>query len=84
MISRTENAKTAEVKNFLDELKNLVRHGQDMLRTTGGVVKERACGAAKKTDAVVRENPYYSVGVAFGAGILLGVLVSGYFGGEED
>jgi ElaB/YqjD/DUF883 family membrane-anchored ribosome-binding protein len=31
--------------------------------------------AAKKTDAVIREHPYESIGVAFGLGVLIGVLV---------
>ena len=31
--------------------------------------------AAKKTDAVIRDHPYESIGVAFGIGLLVGVLV---------
>ena len=31
--------------------------------------------AAKKADVVVREHPYESIGVAFGVGLLIGVLV---------
>ena len=34
-----------------------------------------AKAAAKKADAVVREHPYESIGVAFGVGLLIGVLV---------
>jgi ElaB/YqjD/DUF883 family membrane-anchored ribosome-binding protein len=34
-----------------------------------------AKAAAKKADAVIREHPYQSVGVAFGVGVLIGVLV---------
>ena len=33
-----------------------------------------AKAAAKKADAVVREHPYESIGVAFGVGLLIGVL----------
>jgi ElaB/YqjD/DUF883 family membrane-anchored ribosome-binding protein len=32
--------------------------------------------AAKATDKVIREHPYESMGVAFGVGLLIGVLVS--------
>ncbi|HOX56761.1 MAG TPA: DUF883 domain-containing protein [Candidatus Paceibacterota bacterium] len=35
-----------------------------------------AKAAAKKADVVVREHPYHSVGVAFGVGLLIGVLVA--------
>jgi len=31
--------------------------------------------AAKKADTVIREHPYESLGVAFGVGIVIGVLV---------
>lgn len=32
--------------------------------------------AAKKADTVIREHPYESIGVAFGVGVLLGVLLT--------
>jgi len=32
--------------------------------------------AAQKADAVIREHPYESLGVAFGVGLLIGVLVT--------
>lgn len=35
-----------------------------------------AKAAAKKADMVIREHPYESLGVAFGVGLLIGVLVS--------
>jgi ElaB/YqjD/DUF883 family membrane-anchored ribosome-binding protein len=38
------------------------------------VAKARA--AAKQADVVIREHPYESIGVAFGVGLLIGVLVS--------
>ena len=38
-------------------------------------VKEKTVAAAKATDHVIREHPYQSIGVALGAGLLIGVLV---------
>ena len=35
----------------------------------------RAKAAAKKADTVIREHPYESIGLAFGIGLLIGVLV---------
>jgi len=35
-----------------------------------------AKAAAKKADTVIREHPYESIGVAFGIGLLIGVLVT--------
>jgi len=37
---------------------------------------ETAREAAKKADTVIRTHPYESIGVAFGVGLLIGVLVT--------
>jgi ElaB/YqjD/DUF883 family membrane-anchored ribosome-binding protein len=39
-------------------------------------LEERALAGVKATDRMVREYPYQSIGVAFGAGMLLGVLAN--------
>lgn len=39
-------------------------------------MNEKAVEGAKATDRVIRANPYQSIGVAFGIGILIGVLVT--------
>jgi ElaB/YqjD/DUF883 family membrane-anchored ribosome-binding protein len=38
-------------------------------------VEERAFAGAKATDKIIREHPYQSIGIAFGIGLLIGVLV---------
>ena len=38
-------------------------------------VEERAIAGAKATDKIIREHPYQSLGIAFGVGLLIGVLV---------
>jgi ElaB/YqjD/DUF883 family membrane-anchored ribosome-binding protein len=37
---------------------------------------QKAAEGARATDRVIRANPYQSIGVAFGLGILIGVLVT--------
>jgi len=39
-------------------------------------LEEKAIAGAKVTDQVIREHPYQSIGVAFGVGLLIGVLVT--------
>ncbi len=39
-------------------------------------MEEKTVAAAKATDKVIREHPYESIGIAFGFGLLLGVLAS--------
>jgi len=38
-------------------------------------LEQKSVEAAKATDQTIREHPYESVGVAFGIGLLLGVLL---------
>ena len=39
-------------------------------------LQDNAVETAKMTDHVIREHPYESIGVAFGVGLLIGVLVT--------
>ena len=39
-------------------------------------LEEKAVAGAKATDKVIREHPYQSIGIAFGVGVLIGVLVT--------
>ena len=39
-------------------------------------LEEKAIAGAKATDKVIRDHPYQSIGVAFGIGVLIGVLVT--------
>jgi len=43
-------------------------------RATCNRLQEKAAAAAKATDKTVRDNPYYAIGIAFGAGMLVGLL----------
>ena len=38
-------------------------------------LEEKTIATAKAADKVIREHPYESIGVAFGVGLLIGVLV---------
>jgi len=38
-------------------------------------LEEKTIAAAKATDRTIREHPYESIGIAFGVGLLVGVLV---------
>ena len=40
------------------------------------VLQEKATEKAKVADEVIRQHPYESMGVAFGLGLLLGVIVN--------
>ena len=39
-------------------------------------LEEKALAGARATDKIIREYPYQSIGIAFGIGLLIGVLVN--------
>jgi ElaB/YqjD/DUF883 family membrane-anchored ribosome-binding protein len=39
-------------------------------------LQDETVAAAKATDKAVREHPYQAIGIAFGVGVLIGVLVT--------
>jgi ElaB/YqjD/DUF883 family membrane-anchored ribosome-binding protein len=48
----------------------------EVAKETQRKLQDRAVAGAKATDKMIREHPYESVGIAFGIGMLLGVLVN--------
>jgi ElaB/YqjD/DUF883 family membrane-anchored ribosome-binding protein len=41
-----------------------------------GDVQDRAVAQARVADEVIRDHPYQSIGIAFGVGALLGILMA--------
>jgi ElaB/YqjD/DUF883 family membrane-anchored ribosome-binding protein len=81
------HAVTEDAENFVREtgsgLSEKAREARARLAASlasarAGLTKlnEKAIAGAKATDRVIRDNPYQSIGVAFGLGILIGVLVT--------
>ena len=56
-----------------EEIKSDVRAALD---ETMAVVSEKSRLAARYTDRRVQENPWTSVGIGFGAGVLFGALIT--------
>lgn len=48
----------------------------EMARETQRRLQERAMEGVKVTDRAIREHPYQAIGVAFGVGLLIGVLAT--------
>lgn len=47
----------------------------ERLKTSSRRIEEKAVKGVEAADTIIREHPYESLGVAFGLGLLLGVLV---------
>jgi ElaB/YqjD/DUF883 family membrane-anchored ribosome-binding protein len=48
----------------------------EVAKDTRRKLEEKAIASARATDQLIRENPYQSIGIAFGVGMLLGVLIN--------
>ena len=48
----------------------------EVAKETRHKLEERAVAGAKEADRLVREYPYQSLGIAFGIGLLIGVLAN--------
>jgi ElaB/YqjD/DUF883 family membrane-anchored ribosome-binding protein len=58
------------------ELRTRLSHALESARHTAQRLEEKTVEAAKAADRAIREHPYQSLGVAFGLGVLIGVLVA--------
>jgi ElaB/YqjD/DUF883 family membrane-anchored ribosome-binding protein len=61
---RLSDASKAELENALERVK-----------TRGQRIKQQALAGVRATDRVIRRYPYQSLGVVFGLGVLVGVLL---------
>ena len=68
-VSEKAREARARLSTALDRTKNTITELQH--QAVAGVK-----AAAHKTDTVIREHPYESIGVALGVGLLIGVLVT--------
>jgi ElaB/YqjD/DUF883 family membrane-anchored ribosome-binding protein len=59
-----------------DEVRERLTAALDAAKRTCLQLEGKAVEGAKAADKVVREHPYQSIGVAFGVGLLIGVLVA--------
>ena len=58
------------------ELRDRLAAALEAAKATCQRVEEKAIAGAKVADKTIRDHPYESIGVAFGVGLLIGVLVS--------
>ncbi len=65
-----------EAGDKFDELRGRLRSALDNGRYSIEHLREEATRRARQADQLVRENPYYAVGIAAGIGAVIGILVS--------
>jgi len=58
------------------ELRAKLKAAVDKAKALYDRLEEKSVAAAKATDRAVREHPYEAMGLAFGVGLLIGVLAA--------
>ena len=60
----------------VSEARSRLAAALESAKATCQQLEEKTIAAAKATDRTIREHPYESIGIAFGLGLLVGVLVA--------
>ena len=68
-------ATAGQAGDKMSELRSRLSTVLESAKATCHRIEEKAVAGAKVADKTIREHPYESVGVAFGVGLLIGVLV---------
>ncbi len=69
-------ATTSDVSEKTKEVRSRLKETLEQAKVTYRRLQDKTVAAAKATDKVIREHPYESLGIAFGVGLLIGVLVA--------
>jgi ElaB/YqjD/DUF883 family membrane-anchored ribosome-binding protein len=64
-----------ELLQQTQELQQKLKGAMDLLGVSAENIGEKAKAGAKAADRVIRANPYAAIGVALGAGLLVGYLI---------
>jgi len=69
------HATAGQAGEKVGELRHRLTAALESAKATCQRLEEKAVAGAKAADKTIREHPYESIGVAFGLGLLIGVLV---------
>jgi ElaB/YqjD/DUF883 family membrane-anchored ribosome-binding protein len=69
-------ATTGQAGDKITELRGRLTAVLESAKDTCSRLEEKTVAAAKATDRTIRDHPYESLGIAFGVGLLVGVLVT--------
>jgi ElaB/YqjD/DUF883 family membrane-anchored ribosome-binding protein len=68
-----------QIDELRERLREAVAQGQSMLGNLTDSVREQA----KRADGAIRENPYQTIGIAAGIGLIAGYLLSRRSGSKD-
>jgi ElaB/YqjD/DUF883 family membrane-anchored ribosome-binding protein len=68
-------ATAGEAGEKVKEVRNRLAAALETAKATGARLQDKTKEVASATDEVIREHPYESIGIAFGVGLLIGLVV---------
>lgn len=84
MREKTGNGHNVELDQFLEDIRMVVRDGQELLKAGMATMKDKTRQGVESTGEYVQTRPYQSMGLAFGVGILVGLLASGMLSRKRE
>jgi ElaB/YqjD/DUF883 family membrane-anchored ribosome-binding protein len=70
------DATAGQAGEKMREVRSRLAGALESARATYERLGEKTTVAAKATDETIREHPYETIGIAFGLGLLIGVLIA--------
>lgn len=74
LVHDAEDLIAATGASLAEESKEQLRSALERVKSRSEKIKEHAVASARATDRLIRKHPYSSLGFAFGAGLLIGLL----------
>ena len=81
---KIRNGQHIEVERFLEDLKNVVNEGQQLLKSGFTGVKQQTLGGLETITEFAHENPVKAIGIGFALGLLAGLGTVLLFWRSED
>ena len=66
----------AEMSEKAQEIREHLHHALEIAQSSAEELQSKAAAQVQAVDKVVRQNPYQSIGIAFGAGLVLALLLT--------
>lgn len=76
LLAKAEHSTTEQFSAAREKFESQLRQAKDELRRLEQSAIDNAKRAARATDHAVHEHPYAAMGIAAGAGLLIGMLIS--------
>jgi ElaB/YqjD/DUF883 family membrane-anchored ribosome-binding protein len=70
------SATAGQAGEKVSEVRRRLAAALESAKATCQQLQQKTIAAAKATDRTIRDHPYESIGIAFGLGLLVGVLVA--------